>query len=269
MQIFAIVVSLAIAVVGIALFVRAIRTILGVIKVGQPAARTDNPAARTVTLLKESLRHTRMLQWTWVGIGHWFVFVGFGLLFFTLVTAFGQLFDAHFALPLIGHFFLWEWVSELFTAVMIVAIVAFIAYRATRPRERTRGPKGRFFGSTMWQGYFVEGVILGVGLCIVALRGLEYALLTHGGEHADNASALRTSRSLPARQGLLRAVDRHHRERDLPRRDAQDRHLVRLDDHDLAEPRRWAWPGTASSRSSTSGSSASPPAAPPSARSSR
>jgi Fe-S oxidoreductase len=190
MQVVAIVVSLAVAAVGIALFVRAIRTIIGVMKVGQPASRSDNPTGRTVTMLKESLGHTRMLQWHWVGIGHWFVFVGFGLLFFTLLTAFGQLFDAHFALPLIGHFFLWEWVSELFTVVMVVAIVAFIVYRATRPTERVRGAKGRFWGSTMWQGYFVEGVILGVGLCIVTLRGLEYALLTHGGEHADNASAL-------------------------------------------------------------------------------
>ena len=46
MQIFAIVVSLAIAAVGIALFVRAIRSILGVIRVGQPAARTDRPGRR-------------------------------------------------------------------------------------------------------------------------------------------------------------------------------------------------------------------------------
>ena len=107
-------------------------------------------------MLKETLGHTRMLQWTLVGAAHWFVFVGFGLLFFTLLTAFGQLFDAHFALPLIGHFFLYEWVSEFFTVVMLVAIVAFIGYRATRPKERTRGAKGRFFGSTMWQGYFVE-----------------------------------------------------------------------------------------------------------------
>ena len=189
MQIFAIVVSLAIAAVGIALFVRAIRSILGVIRVGQPAARTDRPAARTVTMLKETLGHTRMLQWTLVGAAHWFVFVGFGLLFFTLLTAFGQLFDAHFALPLIGHFFLWEWVSEFFTVVMLVAIVGFIGYRASRPRERVRGPKGRFYGSTMWQGYFVELVILGVGLCIMLLRGLEYALLAKGGEHSDNATA--------------------------------------------------------------------------------
>ena len=41
----------------------------------------------------------------------------------------------------------------------------------------------------MWQGYFVELVILGVGLCIMLLRGLEYALLAKGGEHADNATA--------------------------------------------------------------------------------
>ena len=176
MQTFAIVVSLAIAVVGIALFVRAIRSIIGVMKVGQPARRTDNPAGRSLTMLKETLLHTRMLQWHWVGAGHWFIFVGFGLLFFTLVTAFGQLFDAEFALPLVGHFFLWEWLTESVTFVMIAAISAFIAYRVSRPTERVRGAKGRFFGSTMWQAYFVEAVILGVGLCIVTLRGLEYAL---------------------------------------------------------------------------------------------
>ncbi|WP_104106919.1 (Fe-S)-binding protein [Nocardioides sp. 616] len=192
MQTIAIIVSLAIAAVGIALFVRAIRGILAVVRMGQPTlGRTDNPVGRGLTLAKETLGHTRMLQWTWMGAGHWFVFVGFGLLFFTLLTAFGQLFDPHFALPLIGHFFLWEWISELFTVVMVVAIVAFIIYRATRPKERTRGAKGRFFGSTMWQAYFVESVILGVGLCILTLRGLEYALLDlDGHEYADNASAL-------------------------------------------------------------------------------
>ncbi|HET9499820.1 MAG TPA: heterodisulfide reductase-related iron-sulfur binding cluster, partial [Marmoricola sp.] len=187
MQIVAIVVSLAIAVVGIALFVKAIRQIISVLALGQPISRNDHAGRRVATMLKETLGHTRMLQWTWVGIGHWFVFIGFGLLFFTLVTAFGQLFDAHFALPLIGHFFLFEWVSEVFTLVMVVAIIAFIGYRASRPDERVRGVKGRFFGSTMWQGYFVELVILGVGLCIAVLRGLEYAIAQYG-EHAANAS---------------------------------------------------------------------------------
>jgi Fe-S oxidoreductase len=191
MQIFAIVVSLAIAAVGIALFVKAIREIIATVMIGQPAVgRTSDKGARWANMLKETLGHTRMLQWSVVGIGHWFVFIGFGLLFFTLLTAFGQLFDAHFALPLIGHLFLFEWVSELFTVLMIIAIVAFIGYRATRPKQRERGPRGRFFGSTMWQGYFVEGVILGVGLCIMLLRGAEYALgKVAGGEGAQYADA--------------------------------------------------------------------------------
>jgi len=191
MQILAIVVSLAIAAVGIALFVKAIREILATVRIGQPTVgRSADKGARWVNMLKETLGHTRMLQWSVVGIGHWFVFIGFGLLFFTLVTAFGQLFDAHFALPLIGHFFLFEWVSELFTVLMLIAIVAFIGYRASRPRQRERGPKGRFFGSTMWQGYFVEGVILGVGICIMLLRGAEYALgKVAGGEGAPYADA--------------------------------------------------------------------------------
>src|SRR6478609_4702357 len=186
MQILAIVVSLAITAVGIALFVKAIRTIIATIKVGQPAVgRTDDKGARWTNMLKETLGHTRMLQWTWMGAGHWFVFIGFGLLFFTLLTAFGQLFDPHFALPLIGHFFLYEWISELFTVGMLIAIGAFIGYRATRPKERTRGVKGRFYGSTMWQGFFVEGVILGVGLCIAVLRGAEYAISQYGDEPAN------------------------------------------------------------------------------------
>ena len=111
--------------------------------------------------------------------------IGFGLLFLTLVTAFGQLFDAHFALPLIGHFFVFEWAEELFTVGMLVAIVIFIGYRATRPSERVRGTKGRFYGSTMWQAYFVEGVILGVGLCITVLRGAEYAIAQYGDQPAN------------------------------------------------------------------------------------
>jgi Fe-S oxidoreductase len=199
MQILAIVVSLAITVVAIALFVQAIRSIIATVKVGQPVNRTDNPVGRSLTLAKESLLHTRMLQWTAVGIGHWFIFVGFGLLFLTLVTAFGQLFDPHFALPLIGHFFLFEWLSELFTVAMLIAIVAFIAYRTTRPKERTRGSKGRFYGSTMWQAYFVEAVILGVGLCIVVLRGAEYAISQYGG---TPTSALHHPFSFPVGEAM-------------------------------------------------------------------
>jgi len=182
-QIVALVVSLTISVVAIALFVKAIRHILAVLRLGQPAAnRSGDKVSRWANMFKETLAHTRMLQWTAVGIGHWFIFVGFGLLFATLVNAYGQLFDAHFILPIIGHFFAFEWLTEFFAWAMVIAIVPFIVYRATRPRERARGPRGRFFGSTMWQGYFVEAVILAVGICILMLRFFEYAMAAYGDE---------------------------------------------------------------------------------------
>jgi Fe-S oxidoreductase len=42
------------------------------------------------------------------------------------------------------------------------------------------GRRSRFFGSTFWQAYYVELTIFGVTICILLLRGLEYALGQHG-----------------------------------------------------------------------------------------
>jgi Fe-S oxidoreductase len=188
MQIFAIVVSLAITLVAIALFAKAAGRIVSVVRLGQPVlGRTDDPAARWANMLKETFGHTRMLQWSWVGAAHWFVFVGFGFLFFTLVTAYGQLFDPEFAIPLLGHFYGYEWVTELITWVMLLGILGLTVYRVVA-RPGSRGRRSRFFGSTMWQGYFVEFVVAAVGTCIVTLRGLEYALgQLHGEEWATGA----------------------------------------------------------------------------------
>jgi Fe-S oxidoreductase len=176
-QLFAIVVSFAILVVAVALFVRAITQIVAVIRTGQPVVgRSDHKAARWTTMLRETLGHTRMLQWSLVGVLHWFVFVGFGFLFLTLLTAFGQLFDARFALAWIGRWVVFEWVTEAITWLMLVSILGLILIRLLNLRRGTPPRRSRFFGSTMWQGYFVEAVILGIGLCILVLRGAEYAL---------------------------------------------------------------------------------------------
>ena len=100
--IIAIVLALAMSVIGVTLFAGAVGEIVGVVRIGRPVAgRSDRPSERWKHLLAETLGHTRMLQWTTVGVAHWFVFVAFGALFFTLVTAYGQLFDP--ALRAAGH----------------------------------------------------------------------------------------------------------------------------------------------------------------------
>jgi Fe-S oxidoreductase len=184
MRVVAIVVSLAITAVAVALAVKAIKDMVAVIRAGQPAVgRTDNKPARWANMFKETLGHTRMLQWTAIGIMHWFVFAGFIFLSSMVLGAYFQVFDAHQALPLIGHWVIYEWPAEILSWLTLIGIVYLIAVRQrNHPRRLDR--KSRFFGSTFWQAYFVETIIFVVVLCGFTLRSLEYAMeKAHG---ADN-----------------------------------------------------------------------------------
>lgn len=179
MQVVAIALALAITVVGVALFVRAAMSIYRVVRIGQPDPnRTNDPLARTATLAKETLLHTRMLQWNLVGLAHWFVFVGFIFLFTTLVTAYGQLFDPEFALPVVGHTVWFGFLTETIALLTVLGILTLISIRLFN-RPSYLGRRSRFAGSTMWQGYFVEATILVIGIAILLIRGLEAVLLGH------------------------------------------------------------------------------------------
>jgi len=177
MQIALLILSLAVTAVAVALVTRTIQAFLKIVRIGQPdPTRTVDPAVRTKNLLVESLGHTRMLKWTLIGIAHWTVFVGFGFLATTLATAYGQLFDPHFALPIVGHWMIFNFVTELIAFTGLIGIIVLIAIRQ-KNHPRRLGRKSRFYGSTFWQAYYVEGTILGVMICIALLRGLEGALL--------------------------------------------------------------------------------------------
>src|SRR6476619_1831113 len=190
LQIVALVVCGAVTLTAVALFVQVLNGFVRTFRLGQPESRTDHPAQRWVTLFREFLGHTRMSRLPVVAVAHWFTMVSFGVLFFTLLNAFGQLFEPDFALPLIGHFFLYEWVTELFAWTGLIGILVLLAIRQkNHPRSAAgeHGRRSRFYGSTFWQAYYVELTILGVTLCILTLRGLEYALARATGEGAGGA----------------------------------------------------------------------------------
>ncbi|WP_110206935.1 heterodisulfide reductase-related iron-sulfur binding cluster [Nocardioides daejeonensis] len=189
MQTIAIVVSLAVSVVAIALTVRAVRAMLATIRVGQAATgRADQPGARTLTMLKETVLHTRMLQWTWVGALHWFAFAAFIVLSTAVGAAFFQLFDPEWTIPIIGKWAVYEWIAELLGLFGTLAIIPLIVYRLQH-RPDSEGRRSRFFGSTMWQAYFVEAMVLLESSAILFIRGAEYNLAqAHGGEHAEHAT---------------------------------------------------------------------------------
>ncbi|WP_103510599.1 (Fe-S)-binding protein [Streptomyces sp. SM13] len=175
MQLAAIIVSLVLMVVGAALFVRAIVQIYRFVRLGQnvPAGtRTDEPVQRTVTVVREFLGHTRMNRWGIVGVAHWFVAVGFFSLLLTIVNAIGQLFQADWLIPIIGDWLPYEIFTEFLGLMTTVGILTLIVIRQLN-RPGGAGRKSRFAGSNTGQAYFVETVILIVGLCIMTLRALE------------------------------------------------------------------------------------------------
>jgi Fe-S oxidoreductase len=117
-----------------------------------------------------------MLNFTVTGFAHWFVMIGFGALLGTLITAYGQLINPEFVLPIIGHFVGYEFFVELIAAATGVGIVALIGIRQATRIFRP-GRKSRFYGSGNKKAYYVEATILAVVFCVIALRGLEGALI--------------------------------------------------------------------------------------------
>ncbi|OAR23616.1 Fe-S oxidoreductase [Streptomyces sp. ERV7] len=175
MQLAAIIVSLVLIAVGVALFGRAVWQIYQFVRLGQPVpagTRTDEPVQRTVTLAKEFLGHTRMNRWGIVGVAHWFVAVGFFSLLLTIVNAIGQLFQADWLIPIIGDWLPYEIFVEFLGLMTTLGILTLITVRQLSKADKP-GRKSRFAGSNTGQAYFVETIILIVGVCIMTLRALE------------------------------------------------------------------------------------------------
>jgi Fe-S oxidoreductase len=173
-------------VVALAVFVRGATAIVRQVGVGRPAPGRLAPAGRrTLTLLKEVLGHGRFQHRPAVRAAHWAVMLSFPVLFLTLVTGYGQLVDPGFALPLVGHLAPWEWVTEAIAWLSLAGILWLILVRRrTQPARHEADDAARasrFFGSTRWQAYVVEAVILAVVVCVLALRALEHAWLSGGG----------------------------------------------------------------------------------------
>jgi Fe-S oxidoreductase len=166
-------ISYLITTVALVLLAIRVRQLIAIYKKQQPdPTRSNDKAARFKNMLTEVLGHTKMLKFTGSGIAHWFVMIGFGALFGTLVTAYGQVLNPEFALPVIGHFVGYEFFAEAIGALTGIGIVTLIGIRqVTRFRMLNR-----FSGSGMGKAYYVEATILAVVFCVFALRGLEGAL---------------------------------------------------------------------------------------------
>ena len=186
----AVAIALAATVLGVAAFARGLGRIVSVVRSGVPSVgRTDQPLRRTRTLVREVFGHRRFAGRPLVRAAHWAVMISFGVLFLTLLTAYGQLVEPSFALPAVGHFPPVEWLVELFAWAGLLGITALAVVRQVT-RLRRPGRASRFFGSNAGQAYYVEATIAVVVVAVLTLRGLEYALASADPGAADVATTL-------------------------------------------------------------------------------
>lgn len=173
-------------VIGVGIFTRAVLRIVEVTRSGAPEeGRWDQPWKRLWTAIRLSLSHETFKNRPVVKVAHWLVMVSFILLVATLVSAYGQLFNPLFTLPLIGDTPLWNGIVEVFATLGLLSILTLFVVRTVTmvAAARSRRPRSsRFFGSTRWQAWFVEAVIALVCAAVLVNHALLYAYVTVAGQ---------------------------------------------------------------------------------------
>ncbi|HVM00819.1 MAG TPA: (Fe-S)-binding protein [Egibacteraceae bacterium] len=133
------------------------------------------------TKLRYQLTHVlgqrKLLKWTAPGVFHAFIFWGFLVVQTTLVETIGEVFDPEFHIPLIGRSPWLGFVQDLFSVLVLAAIVGFVLIRLVQdPRRLGRG--SRFAGSNLDQGWYVLLFEFGVLYTLQVLRAARAALGT-------------------------------------------------------------------------------------------
>lgn len=182
------VVCLVGTVIGVGLFIRGVIHLASEITAGAPlSGRFNQIWSRLGHTFTKIFSHRAFKGSLLIAGAHWLVMVSFALLFFTLIRTYGQLLiNPSWNLPW-GDWEVWKWLVTAIACLGVVAIVALMAVRWWARRvPALKLHTSRFFGSTNWQGLFVEWVILLVCLCVVVLQGLDYAL-EQASMHAEAA----------------------------------------------------------------------------------
>ncbi len=143
-------------------------------KQGQPVepGRFDDIGTRIKTEVVEVAGQRKLLQWTLPGIAHFMAFWGFILLIFTLIEAYGALFNRDFAIPFIGR---QPWLGFLEDFVVVLVLISVVIFAVIRWRHspKREGRRSRFFGSHVDAAWVVLFMIFNVVWSLLLYRGAQ------------------------------------------------------------------------------------------------
>ncbi len=173
-------------VVGVAVFARGVWRITATIRAGRPLAGRWRPVGpRLASMLREALGHERFRHDLRVRLAHWTVMVSFPVLLITLVDGYGEIVDARWTVPVVGHWPVVDWAVEIIAWLSLVGIGWLVVRRQlVRPRaahDEAGNRSSRFFGSSQAQAFVVEATVLLVVLAVLALRGMQDAIARQDG----------------------------------------------------------------------------------------
>ncbi len=126
------------------------------------------PDKRSSALLKrlsiemvEVIGQKKLLKKKVPGLAHAFTFWGFLILGFTIIEAWGDLFDRNFAIPIIGHWAVLGFLEDFFMVAILVALIVFSSIRLIKSPSKLER-KSRFYGSHNSAAWLVLLMITGV-----------------------------------------------------------------------------------------------------------
>ncbi len=166
-------IGLAITAVGLAFAGRRLLWLYRLIRSGKADATRKLhplPAARVET--SEVLGQRKLLKKRVPGLAHAVTFWGFLILTFTIIEAFGDLFDKKFAIPFIGHTAVLGFIEDTFAVAVLVALVVFAVIRLREsPARKERG--SRFYKSHNGAAWLVLAMIALVIVTLLMYRGAQ------------------------------------------------------------------------------------------------
>ena len=174
-----IVASLTVIAVAVWLAGRRLLTLVRLLGKARPMPdRMDGWGGKLRAELTQVLGQQKILQWSGAGVLHTLIFWGFLILQSQSLEAIGEVFDADFHIPFFGPGTLRSevlgFLQDLFTLLVIVAVVGFAIIRCTQ-NPRRLGRASRFDGSNMVQGAYVLLAETGLLYTVLVLRGVRYA----------------------------------------------------------------------------------------------
>jgi len=140
---------------------------------GKPAVgRTKDAPKRVQAEAIEVLGQKKLLKWTIPGLAHVFAFWGFLVLGLTILEAYGALFIADFAVPVIGTWPVVGFLEDLFGVLVLVGVIMFAILRLKNNPE-THGRDSRFFGSHTKGAWLILFMIFNVVWTLFLYRGAQ------------------------------------------------------------------------------------------------